>query len=120
MEHNVDAIVAGVGTGGTATGLSRYFARVAPQVEIVLADPVGSVLADYVRTGKPGHGERSSLLDRAKRHGHEISRGGEEDSAIHLHGKRVGRAAHPRGTQLPRERLMLLATSGHEDLAAPR
>ena len=63
MGQNVDAIVCGVGTGGTATGLSRYFARVAPKVEIVLADPVGSVLADYVRTGKVGHGDRSWLVE---------------------------------------------------------
>jgi cystathionine beta-synthase len=50
----LDAVVCGVGSGGTLTGLSRYFARVAPHVEIVLADPVGSVLADYVETGKLG------------------------------------------------------------------
>ncbi|MFP5307090.1 MAG: pyridoxal-phosphate dependent enzyme [Gammaproteobacteria bacterium] len=47
----LDAVVCGVGSGGTLTGLSRYFARVAPHVEMVLADPVGSVLADVVRTG---------------------------------------------------------------------
>ena len=52
--HNVDAVVCGVGSGGTITGLSRFFARVAPQVEIVLADPVGSVLADYIKTGQIG------------------------------------------------------------------
>src|ERR1044071_5695249 len=51
-EHMVDAVVAGVGSGGTLTGLSRYFARVAPHVEMVLADPKGSVLADVVRTGR--------------------------------------------------------------------
>lgn len=50
----LDAVVCGVGSGGTITGLSRYFARVAPQVEIVLADPVGSVLAPYVQTGTMG------------------------------------------------------------------
>ena len=63
MEHRLDAVVAGVGTGGTMTGLSRFFARTAPSVELVLADPVGSVLAEYVRTGKPGHGERSWLVE---------------------------------------------------------
>jgi cystathionine beta-synthase len=52
--HNLDAVVCGVGSGGTITGLSRFFARVAPQVDIVLADPVGSVLADYVETGRIG------------------------------------------------------------------
>lgn len=50
----VDAVVCGVGSAGTLTGLSRYFSRVAPQVEMVLADPAGSVLADYIRTGKVG------------------------------------------------------------------
>ena len=52
MDHNVDAVVCGVGTGGTITGISRFFERVAPNVEVVLADPVGSVLAPYVKTGK--------------------------------------------------------------------
>lgn len=52
MEHRVDTIVCGVGSGGTLTGLSRFFARVQPESEIVLADPMGSSLAEYVRTGK--------------------------------------------------------------------
>ena len=47
----LDAVVCGVGSGGTLTGLSRYFARVAPHVEMVLADPLGSVLTDVGRTG---------------------------------------------------------------------
>ena len=54
MEGRVDAAVCGVGSGGTITGLSRFFARQAPGVDIVLADPAGSVLADYVATGKIG------------------------------------------------------------------
>ena len=52
--NKLDAVVCGVGSGGTLTGLSRYFARVAPHVEMVLADPAGSVLRDYVYTGKIG------------------------------------------------------------------
>jgi cystathionine beta-synthase len=52
LRGRVDAIVCGVGSGGTLTGISRYFERVAPHVEIVLADPEGSVLAEYVHTGK--------------------------------------------------------------------
>jgi len=51
MEHNVDAVVCGVGSGGTLTGLGRYFARVQPNLEMVLADPKGSVLAPYVNDG---------------------------------------------------------------------
>lgn len=54
MEGRLDAAVCGVGSGGTITGLSRYFARVAPHVEMVLADPEGSVLARYVETGEVG------------------------------------------------------------------
>jgi cystathionine beta-synthase len=53
MEHKVDAVIAAVGTGGTITGLSRYFGRVSPQTEMVLADPVGSIVAEMVKTGKP-------------------------------------------------------------------
>lgn len=50
----IDAMVCGVGSGGTITGLSRFFARAAPSCEMVLADPAGSVLAGYVRTGTLG------------------------------------------------------------------
>jgi cystathionine beta-synthase len=52
--ERLDTVVCGVGSGGTMTGLSRYFARVAPHVEMVLADPAGSVLAGYVQTGRIG------------------------------------------------------------------
>jgi len=54
MNHDVDVVVCGVGSGGTLTGLSHYFARTSPRTEMVLADPVGSVLAPYVETGKIG------------------------------------------------------------------
>src|SRR5476651_1298463 len=54
MGHRVDAIVCGVGSGGTITGLKRYFERVSPGTEFVLADPKGSVLVDYITTGKFG------------------------------------------------------------------
>ena len=54
MGGAVDALVCGVGSGGTVTGLSRYFARVSPDTEIILADPAGSSLAEFVRTGSLG------------------------------------------------------------------
>jgi cystathionine beta-synthase len=63
MDHNVDAIVCGVGTGGTITGISRFFERVAPNVEVVLADPAGSVLAQYVKTGKIPQEQASWLVE---------------------------------------------------------
>ena len=52
MKHDVDAVVAGVGTGGTITGLARFFEHASPRTEMVLADPEGSVLAEYVKTSK--------------------------------------------------------------------
>jgi cystathionine beta-synthase len=51
---DLDAMVCGVGSGGTITGLSRHFARAIPKCEMVLADPEGSILAEYVRTGRVG------------------------------------------------------------------
>ncbi len=51
MDGRVDAIVFGCGSSGTMTGLSRYFARVSPATEFILADPVGSILAQYINEG---------------------------------------------------------------------
>jgi cystathionine beta-synthase len=47
----VDAVVCGVGSGGTLTGLGRFFKRVSPTTKMVLADPKGSVLTELVKTG---------------------------------------------------------------------
>jgi cystathionine beta-synthase len=54
MDRRVDAVVCGIGSGGTMTGISRYFARVSPSTEMVLADPVGSILVDVVAGREPG------------------------------------------------------------------
>ncbi|GIX32642.1 MAG: cystathionine beta-synthase [Lysobacterales bacterium] len=50
--ERLDAIVVGCGSAGTVTGLSRFFARVAPELEIILADPVGSILAQWINEGR--------------------------------------------------------------------
>lgn len=50
----VGAFVAGAGTGGTLTGVGRRLKAALPRVRVVLADPVGSALADWVETGKLG------------------------------------------------------------------
>jgi cystathionine beta-synthase len=52
MDHDIDAVVLGIGSGGTLTGIGRFLRSVAPTVQIVLADPLGSILAPYVRTGE--------------------------------------------------------------------
>jgi cysteine synthase len=46
--------VAGAGTGGTITGVGRFLRGRVPGVRIVLADPVGSGLARWVREGVVG------------------------------------------------------------------
>ena len=51
MEGRVDAIVFGCGSSGTMTGLSHFFDRASPATEFILADPVGSILAQYINEG---------------------------------------------------------------------
>ncbi|MFI4986570.1 MAG: pyridoxal-phosphate dependent enzyme [Alphaproteobacteria bacterium] len=63
MEGSIDAIVCGVGSGGTMAGLSHYFARVAPAVEMILADPEGSIIAEYVRSGQVAREVGSWLVE---------------------------------------------------------
>ncbi len=52
--EKVGAFVAGAGTGGTISGVGRRLKAVLPGVRVVLADPVGSSLADWVETGHLG------------------------------------------------------------------
>jgi len=63
MDGRLDAIVFGCGSSGTMTGLSRCFAEKAPQVEFVLADPVGSILAEYINEGTLSEKSGSWLVE---------------------------------------------------------
>lgn len=56
MDGDVDAVVCGVGSGGTMGGLSRYFKDKSPKTDMILADPAGSPLAGLVNDGKAGPG----------------------------------------------------------------
>jgi cystathionine beta-synthase len=51
MDGDMDAIVFGCGSSGTMTGLSRFLEKTAPHVELVLADPIGSILTQYINEG---------------------------------------------------------------------
>lgn len=51
LDGKVDAIVFGCGSSGTMTGLSHFFAKASPGTQFVLADPVGSILAQYINEG---------------------------------------------------------------------
>ncbi len=48
---NVDAIVVGTGTGGTASGIGRYFKKMGAKTQIIGVDPLGSVHYHYFKTG---------------------------------------------------------------------
>ncbi|RQT09251.1 cysteine synthase A [Burkholderia contaminans] len=50
----IDAFVCATGTGGTLAGVSRFLKEQNPDVRIVLADPHGSGLYGYVKTGDLG------------------------------------------------------------------
>jgi cystathionine beta-synthase len=54
LEGQVDAIVVGVGSGGTLTGIGRFMRQASPKTAMILADPEGSVLAPYIETGRMG------------------------------------------------------------------
>jgi len=49
-EGRITHFVAGAGTGGTLTGVGRYLKSKNPKIQIVGADPTGSILAEYWRS----------------------------------------------------------------------
>ena len=51
MDGDIDAFVSGVGSGGTVSGVGRYLKERNPAVQMVLADPEGSILAPKVNDG---------------------------------------------------------------------
>ena len=63
MDGQLDAVVFGCGSSGTMTGLSRCFAQHAPNVELVLADPVGSILTQYINEGTISEKSGSWLVE---------------------------------------------------------
>jgi cystathionine beta-synthase len=54
-EGRITHFVAGAGTGGTITGVARYLKSKNPNIKIIAADPMGSVLAELWRSKGEGH-----------------------------------------------------------------
>jgi cystathionine beta-synthase len=48
----LDAFVAGMGTGGTISGTGKYLKEKNPKIQLVGVDPVGSLYYDFVKTGR--------------------------------------------------------------------
>jgi cystathionine beta-synthase len=63
MDGDVDAIVLGVGSSGTVSGFSKYLKKNSPNTELIVADPVGSILADYINKGELSTKSSSWLVE---------------------------------------------------------
>jgi cystathionine beta-synthase len=63
MQGRLDAIVLGVGSSGTVSGICKYLNAHAPDVEVILADPAGSILAEYINTGNLSDKSSSWLVE---------------------------------------------------------
>jgi cystathionine beta-synthase len=63
MDGNVDAIVLGVGSSGTVSGFSKFLKKHSPNTAMILADPVGSILADYINKGELSTKSSSWLVE---------------------------------------------------------
>jgi cystathionine beta-synthase len=48
----IDAIIIGIGTGGTICGVGKYLKEKKPSIQVIAVDPVGSIVYDYYKTGK--------------------------------------------------------------------
>jgi cystathionine beta-synthase len=57
MQGRIDYFIAGIGTGGTVCGVSRFLKEQDPSIRVIAVDPVGSVFYDYFKSGtlrRPG------------------------------------------------------------------
>jgi len=52
MDGNIDVLVAGIGTGGTISGIGKFLKEKNPDVKIIGVDPEGSVFYNYFKEGK--------------------------------------------------------------------
>jgi cystathionine beta-synthase len=50
-EGKVTHVVIGVGTGGTITGVARFLKEKNPNIQVIGADPAGSIFAEMFKTG---------------------------------------------------------------------
>ena len=51
MDNDLDAMVIGVGSSGTVTGLGQFFHEHHPKCEMIVADPEVSILGQTINEG---------------------------------------------------------------------
>jgi cysteine synthase A len=114
----VDAFVCATGTGGTLGGVSRYLKQQKPGVRVVLADPMGSALYHWVKTGTL-KSEGSSAVTEGIGIGRVTANleGSPIDDAVRIEDAEIVRTAY---RLLHREGLFLGGTSGTNVAAAVR
>jgi len=114
----IDAFTCATGTGGTLGGVSRYLKEQKPGVRIALADPMGSALYNWVKTGTLKSEGSSSVTE-----GIGIGRvtanleGAPIDDAVRIEDDEIVRTGYQ---LLYREGLFLGGTSGANVAAAVR
>lgn len=59
----IDALVMAAGTGGTISGTSRYLKEKQADLQVVLADPMGSALYSYIKSGVLDSGDGDSITE---------------------------------------------------------
>jgi cysteine synthase A len=114
----IDAFVCATGTGGTLGGVSRYLKQQKPRVRIVLADPMGSALYNWVKTGAL-KSEGSSAVTEGIGIGRVTANldGAPIDEAVRIEDAEIVRTTY---RLLHREGLFLGSTSGTNVAAAMR
>jgi cysteine synthase len=117
-QGRIDAFTCATGTGGTLGGVSRFLKEQKPAVRIVLADPLGSALHQWVK-----HGELKSVGSSAVTEGIGIGRitanlaGSPIDDAVQIEDPEIVQTTYG---LLREEGLFLGSTSGTNVAAAIR
>ena len=102
-DGRVTHFVAGIGTGGTISGVGRYLKEVSGgTVQVIGADPEGSVYSGGERAAVPGRRRRRGHLADDLRHGRgRPSRGGQRSGLVR-HDPRAGPAQRAAGRRVVR------------------